>query len=362
MRRFCVIIFGMKKRLFFQAFLLIFFANSHLFSLTAKEAVSGAAEYRTVDESIEYLKKSVPNLKTAADRRSIYAFLGSVQEQAGLYADAQKSYAQAAAIDAGDAKGMPKKSNEQLVLDAVRCALSMGDSATADKYLSSAVKNSKDEKIIAYTKLYAQWSALCKAGDFSETLQVVQTLKSYADAKSMKSVRPQILLTLFHITGEESYSKKLKSDFPNSMEAGIVSGKVKILPTPFWFFVPRKETQEEVAGSPPPNQSVPTEKKSVQQNQKTPENSENQSNSASSAKNQKTDEESGVKLQLGLFRDESNAKALAEQLSKKGFNAKIQKETRPSGNAYYLVYVPENKAGTVAGQLKKAGFESYPLE
>ena len=73
-----------------------------------------------------------------------------------LYDEAKNSYAAAAGIAAGDAAGMPKKSSEMLVIDAVRCALSAGDGDVALQFLNSAVRNSKDESIQAQIKLYEQ--------------------------------------------------------------------------------------------------------------------------------------------------------------------------------------------------------------
>ena len=67
--------------------------------LTAKEA----AKKDSLKDALAYLKKQVPSLTVAAEKRAGYAFMGSVQEQMGLYADAQKSYVAAAGIAAGDA-------------------------------------------------------------------------------------------------------------------------------------------------------------------------------------------------------------------------------------------------------------------
>ena len=353
--------FPIRNKFFLALSVFLFtcaFVHPSSVNMSAKAVMSESSQFKTLDESIEYLRKTVPNLKNAADRRYGYAFLGSIQEQIGQYADAQKSYAVAASIDAGDAVGVPKKSSEQLVIDSVRCALSVGDYASADRYLSSAVKNSKDEKIIAYVKLYTQWSSLCKAEEFSDTKNAVSTLNSYLSQKSMKIVYPQILLTLYHITGDGAYSKRLKSDYPDSMECGILRGKASLLPTPFWFFVPRSET----VGA----QVVPAEneKNHGAVSEKNPEKSDK-----SKIDKIKTDEkkstgtksENGRKQQIGYFRDEDNANNLLEKLKKAGFSGKVQKEKKSSGNTYYLVYVEDDENGSVGKKLRAAGFDCYPL-
>ena len=176
---------------------------------TASFVTSEAAKKDTVEESVSYLKTQLTKMTVAAEKRAAYIFLASLQEQMALYSDAQKSYAQAAAIAAGDAEGMPKKTNEQIVLDAVRCALSCGDYATADSYLNSAVRNSKNADVQAYIKLYTQWSALCKADAVADIQEPVVMLQAYLKVDSMNAVKPAVLLTLWYVTGDSSYANQI---------------------------------------------------------------------------------------------------------------------------------------------------------
>lgn len=335
--------------------LLAFLSASSAFSATsAKELVNEAEKKASVTESIQYLQKQIPSLSQNAEKRSALAFLASVQEQAGLFSDAEKNYAQAAAIGSADAPGMPKKSAEQLVLDAVRCALCLGDSQKADSYLNSAVRNSKSEKIIATVKLYEQWSALCRASSVSDLDESIALLTAYASIESMKSVRPSILLTLWHVAGEEKWAAQLKKSYPKSAEAAIVKGETQQLPTPFWFFVPRK-------GSTVPE--VADEKAVAVISASSPEKSTAKPAPSKNAPAAEKSEaaEKPLKQQLGLFRDEANAKRLVEQVQKKGFKAAITTEKRASGTTYYLVVVDENASGTMGTELRNAGFECYPL-
>ena len=316
---------------------------------TAKAAAEQASKQPSITDSITYLQKTIPTLAVASERRSAYAFLGSVQEQIGLYSDAEKSYVAAAAIAADNAEGMPKKTAEQLVIDAVRCALSYGDGETAERYLNSVVRNSKNEAIQAYVKLYEQWGALCRAKNSADTVEPVAMLKAYEGLSSMKVVQPSILLTLWHLTGEQRYADSLKKTFPNSPEAAIVRGAVQVLPAPFWYFTPRSgnavpevEHASTVAAHQPTAESTPTAP-------------------ASAAEKATASSEKIVKQQLGLFREEANAKRLVDQAAAKGFKAYITTEKRPSGTTYYLVVVDENKAGTMGAELRNAGFDCYPV-
>ncbi len=341
----------MKRSVFL---LFLFLQISFAFSQTAKSVIGEAAKKSSVDDSIAYLKKTVAQIQSQSEKRIVYTFLGEVLEHVGLYADAQKAYATAAGFQgaAGTDPSLPYKSSEQLVVDAVRCALCAGDYTSADSYLNSSVRNSKDAGIIAHVKLYEQWSALCKAKNESDTKEAVALLKAYSDLDSMSSVKASVLLTLWHLTGDAVYSDRLKKAFPNSMEASIVKGEVQILPTPFWYFVPRSGVDlpdiknEDIATS---SEAAPVAPEPAPKKESAPE------------KSNKSSSEKIVRQQLGLFKDKVNAQALVDKVKAKGFDAKITSELRPSGTTYYIVIVDENKDGTIGKELKTAGFECYPV-
>ena len=340
------------KKFFFTSVVFCVFSSFSAFSqakaVTAKSVIDTAAKKTSLADSVSYIQKNVASVSVSAEKRAVYAFLAAILEQQGQYAEAQKTYAQAASIQ-GSAEsvvaGVPNKNSEELVIDAVRCALCAGDFASADSYLNSSVRNSKSEKILSFVKLYEQWSALCKAKSVNDTKENIAMLKTYATLDSMKTVRPSILLTLWHLTGEAQYSENLKKNYAKSMEAAIVRGEIQTLPTPFWYFVPRN-------GVDLPEISSMGASESLSSGAAVASSSKNES----SEKNEKI-----VRQQLGLFREEANAKALVDRVKAKGFAAEIATEVRPSGTKYYLVVVKENAKGTVGDELRTAGFECYPL-
>ncbi|MBP5602970.1 MAG: SPOR domain-containing protein [Treponema sp.] len=322
----------------FLVFLSVFFIGTLLFAEPkAKDIAAESARKATVEESISYVQNQLKSLTVASEKRAAYVFLASLQEQMSLYGDAQKNYATAAGIAAGDAEGMPKKTNEQLVIDAVRCALCCGDWPTADSYLNSSVRNSKNAQILSYVKLYAQWSALCRAENVNDLNEPLELLKAYLKVDSMKSVHPVILLTLWYVTGEKSWADQITKNFSTSTEAAIVRGDVQLLPTPFWFFVPKSGVAEQGTGTFTDVSNVTSES--------TP--------AATTTKN--------TKWQLGLFKTESNAKLLCEEVQKKGFDAYVTSEVRASGTTYYIVLVKDDGTGT-ADKLRSAGYDCYPVE
>ncbi|MBQ2354296.1 MAG: hypothetical protein II397_00570, partial [Treponema sp.] len=176
------------------------FAAEKPASYTAAQLREKALSQDSVQEGIAFIQEHVEQCATSADKRSSLYFLGTLQEQLGIYSEAGRSYAKAASIAASDASGMEKVSSEQLVLDAVRCCLNSGDWETADSYLNSAVRSSKDKKVLAFVNLYSVWSALCKAQNYSEASDSIDILTAYASMSSMEYVRPAVLFTLWFLT------------------------------------------------------------------------------------------------------------------------------------------------------------------
>ncbi len=230
----------MKKTLTVILLSFLFSAGAFCQELTALQISENAVSKANPEEAIKYVQSQVKTLTVPSEKRATYAFLGTLQESVCLYSDAIKSYVAAAGITATSAEGMTKKSSEQLVIDAVRCALSVGEYETAENYLNSAVRNSKNPEIQATIKLYEQWCALSKAEKYEETLEPLAMLKAYLEFPSMSSVKPSVLLTLWYVTNEKMYADALVKEFPRSAEAGIATGKVQVYPAPFWYFVPRK--------------------------------------------------------------------------------------------------------------------------
>lgn len=324
----------------------------HAEELTAKQLSENAVAKKSPEKAIEYLNSQIGTITVPAEKRAAYAFLASVQENIARYSDAQKSYAAAASIAGGNAEGMPKKSSERLVLDAIRCALSEGDWENAENYLNSAVRNSKNPEIQAQIKLYEQWSALCKAESQNDLIEPVAMLKAYLQIPSLEPVKRQILLTLWFLTGEKEYSASLSKEYPKSAECEIINGNVQLYPAPFWYFTPRKQPAKSA------DNKIVVEKVSAVNKEEVfaaPEAKKDESAPAPAK------EEKPKKHQLGLFRDKSNAQNFVSQLNDKGFTAYIQEETRNSGIVYYSVVIDENAAGNMSDKIRSAGFECYPV-
>ena len=332
--------------------LLAFFVCVSSVSLFAQNKKSAeiikreALKQETVLDSIDYLKRNLDFADTAADTRSLLYYTGTLQEQLGLYTDAGNSYAKAAGIAAHDASNMPKVTSEQLVLNAVRANLCAGNWETADSYLNSAVRNSKNETVSATVKLYSVWSDLCKASSVpgADISDSVELLKAYSSMQSMKSVKAQVLFTLWHLTSARVYAEELNREFPLSPESSVANGKSQIMRVPFWYFVPKENSASSSQNRYVENSEVPAKESSVQSeiplSQKHP----------------------GKKQQLGLFKKKENADDCIRKAKEKGFDAYCYTETRSSGTTYFIVAVDENSSMTMGQKLKNAGIDCYTIE
>ncbi|WP_407400216.1 SPOR domain-containing protein [Treponema sp.] len=338
---------------------------------SAEDIKKKALQQETVLDTIDYLKANTENSATASDRRAILYFTATLQEQLGLYTDASLSYAKAAGTSGGQATNMPKVTTEEMVVAAIRSSLSSGDWETAESYLSN-IRSSKTEKIIAYANLYTIWCQLCKASTVNETSDSIAMLRAYSTMQSMKTVRPQVLLTLWYLTDDSNCAAALKSDYPNSPETSIVTGTTQIMSVPFWYFVPRGGSATAavpMVENSTPAKAEPAKKEYIQPKkidsdipaESAPIFQGNSNPSKQEAIPLRT-KTSGKKQQLGLFKSKANADDLINKVRAKNFDAYAYSETRASGTTYYIVVVDENPSLTMGKKLKDAGFDCYTIK
>ncbi len=337
----------MRRLPFFAAILFSFSAVFAQADSGADAVIAEAVSKRDTDAALEYLADAVKNTENSQDKKRILAFYANLQEQLGLYDDAASSYYEAAFC--GRAAG-----DDMLLLDAARCALSVGDAVRAEAYLNPVMLTSSDEAVLARARLYAVWIQLSRADSAAPsggTAAQTAVLRTYLKMPSMASVLPSVLLTLWWIDGDEEAAAVLKKDFPRSPEASVVSGDASLLPGPFWYFVPRSAA----AGMPVP----PIRQETVQQTERPPAPETGTSVPPDIAAD--IDGTKAVWQQLGFFREKENADRLADELRARGFPPQIIEQPRPSGTVYFAVMVRENAAGTIGAQLKNAGFECFPV-
>ena len=332
----------MKKRFFFFVLALFLFANLSVFS---------QADKITLEDKISELSGKVKSAQSQTEKINLYEQLAVCQEFAGLYSEASESYISCSRLVSDQEK------KDSYILKASRCFLSCGDAEKTDELLTSIASTARTGKNAPLLKLYAAWSWISKCNTFEETHEPIVILKSYLKMDSMKSVKKEILFTLWYITLDENYSTILKNEFPESLETSILSGKTDLSPLPFWYFSARKEVP--LKKSSETKIEVAKQEKEVENPKPEVIKTEPENTSAKDDKNAPEKQEVFT-YQLGFYSSKENAQNLVNRCKEKNISAQIQQVTRPSGNVYFAVIVKstDSQIGTI---IKNSGFECYPI-
>ena len=329
----------MKK--FFVCFAVLIFFSFSLFAQSEKISLEDK-----ISEISTKLEKEQDNLK----KISLYEQLAVCQEFAGMYAEASESYLACSRLVSN------QNEKDSYVLKASRCFLSCGDAEKTDELLTTIATTARQGENAPLLKLYAAWSWLAKCSTFEETHEPIVILKSYLKMDSMKSVKKEILFTLWYITLENEYASLLQTEFPNSLENLMAEGKADLSPLPFWYFSARKEvsiksetkiepTAEKIEEKPDEKLSLPETKVETKDEPK---------------REEKLNQEKIYTYQLGFFSSKENAQRLVDRVAEKNISAQIKEEVRPSGNTYFAVIV-KSKDSEIGTIIKNNGFECYPV-
>lgn len=196
------------------------------------QKVKDTIENNSISEGISILKDvSSSNESSSQEKLESTILVAQILEQQGEYLEACQYYTSAASL-----VGTNTLEGQQFLLDAVQCTLSVGDVSRADFLLSTALANAQDNSIRSRANIYAVWSWVLKTDSKDELSGPISVLETYVSLDAMKEFRPIMLLTLDHLTEDEKWAKQLISEFPNSPEAAIVTGKAHKSPLPFWYF------------------------------------------------------------------------------------------------------------------------------
>ena len=332
----------MKNRFFFFVSILFFITNFSVFSQIEKV---------TLEDKIEELSNNIKSVQSATEKIKLYEQLAVCQEFAGMYSEASESYISCSLLVSD------QETKDSYVLKASRCFLSCGDAEKTDELLTSIASTARTGKIAPLLKLYAAWSWISKCNTFEETHEPIVILKSYLKMDSMKSVKKEILFTLWYITLENDYASLLQTEFPNSLENLMAEGKADLSPLPFWYFSARKEVP--LKKSSETKIEVAKQEKEVENPKPEATKTEPENTSAKDEKNA-TEKQELFTYQLGFYSSKENAQNLVNRCKEKNISAQIQQVTRPSGNVYFAVIVKstDSEIGTI---IKNSGFECYPI-
>ncbi len=256
----------------------------------------------------EYESKVSPMFKAElrATVGGLYLLLGQTQ-------DAAAWYVKAAALDA------------RYVAQALRLSISVGDQKSAASLL-------KHESISADARaMFEVWLSLYENDYASASLKAKEALTRVSDRQTRRE-----LLFVQYIADFGQYGASqstLMRDFPGSIEADMVRGKV--FPSP-WFVLSLGMSWLDA-----PALLLDFQKK------RTPE--------------QENVDSGAVWLQVGYFSSKDNAERLSKALSAKKFQTRIVESKNEQGEPRWAVHVASQKEDwqKTRSQLMDMGYESY---
>jgi cell division septation protein DedD len=300
-----------------------------------------------------------------AERHDALVRLAQLRQLSGNIADAAVNWLDAAAADPND---------DSALAAGAYCLAAIGEWEKAAIVLRPLLASGRGGPAMLQARFLDACFRAWSANDAS-------ALTALAGNSDFTAMRPMIYYTLWQTFTRnpgagaagtavaESWKSRLLDEFPQSPEARALNPvKQKNLPaistvqSPLWLIFPGTAgsapvgTARPVISTPPaPAPAAPSPPAASAPTVSAPAPSP----AASVAPSQAA---SAVVLQTGLFSKEANARAQSEALRKAGFTAFISRKP-VNGVEYWVVTVPagQDQRKTTA-DLKKAGFDSFPVK
>jgi cell division septation protein DedD len=302
------------------------------------------AEIQNMEKEVS--RQGIP----AAERHDSLVRLARLRQLSGDIEGAAKNWLEAAGA-------VPGQVDDDALLSCAYCLAAMGEFDRALAALEPLLSKSKRARFLD-TSIKA-----IKSGDSSN----LASLASNPDYAQMKSEIYFMLWKVSRGASSDTWRQRLIAEFPQTPEGRLAAGQTaQIKPSPFWLFsggldslpVTVAETsrpaaapaQRPAAASPAPAvQTTPPAAASAP--------SPAPAAASASAPAPAAPAPAGVRLQTGIYSQQANARAQAENLRKAGFTPAI--ETR---NDKWAVTVPAGAdTNKTIADLKAAGFESFPI-
>jgi len=308
---------------------------------------------------IQALEQKLAPTASPAERHNALVRLAKLRQLSGNIAEAAANWLDAAAADPSDTVA---------VVSGAYCLAAIGEWEKAAAAIRPLLAAGRAGFAIAVSPVMPQaWflDACLRAwsgGDAS----ALAALAAHPDFAAM---RPLIYYTLWQTLARnpaagaanaESWKSRLLAEFPHSPEARAVnSGSekdslvVSAVQSPLWQLLPGKAAG---AGSPSAASARPAAPAASAPVTAAP------ASAAPTASPPPPAPASGVVLQTGLFSREANARAQSEALQQAGFITFISRKL-VNGAEHWAVTVPAgpDQRKTIA-DLKKAGFDSFPVK
>ena len=329
---------GLTKRYCFAGALAALFVTGNLYA----QSVPGQ-----LGTEIQAIEQKLTPAASPAERHNALVRLAKLRQLSGNIAEAAANWLEAAAADPGD---------DAALVSGAYCLSAIGEWEKAAAAIRPLLASGRAGPQAWFLDACLRaWSA----GDAS-------ALAALAAHPDFAALRPLIYYTLWQTLARnpqaaaagapnaESWKSRLLAEFPQSPEARAAgSGNDKASPvvsavqSPLWQLLPGKAAAAPAAApaKPTPAPAAPAA-----------------SAPAAPPPSAAPAPASGVVLQTGLFSREANARAQYDALRRAGFTAFISRKL-VNGAEHWAVTVPAGlDQRTTTADLKKAGFDSFPVK
>jgi len=295
---------------------------------------------------VQYLEQRLSAGISPAERHDALVRLAQLRQLSGNIAIAAVNWLDAAAADPND---------DAALISGAFCLAAIGEWEKAASALRPLLASGKQGP----SMLQARYLDACLR---AWTAHDASTLAVLAGETEFAALRPMIYFTLWQIitrnpeirgaANAELWKSRLLTEFPQSPEARAAnpekqkdSSSVSTIQSPLWLLFPGAAGSVPVE---PPKPAAPVE----QPKPAAPPVKPAVTGNAPAA----------VVLQTGLFSKEANARVQSDALQKAGFTAMVSRKL-VNGTEYWVVTVPagQNTNKTIQ-ELKKAGFDSFPVK
>jgi len=328
------------------------FANKLLVALlllgTSLYAQNNPGQLGTEIQAIEQTL-SKPGV-SSAERHDALARLAKLRQLSGNIAEAAAHWLDAAAADPSDAAALTS---------GAYCLAAIGEWDRAALALRPLLASGRAGPVM----LQAWFLDACLRAWSAADVSALTALAAHPD---FATLRPLIYYTLWQTIARnpaaagagataESWKTRLLAEFPQSPEARAVnpgnekdSLAVNVVQSPLWQLLPGKAIATAPSAAPAPVAPAAPAPKPAAPVAPTPATT--------------SSDASAVVLQTGLFSKEANARAQSDALRKAGFTAVLSRKL-VNGAECWVVAVPagSDQRKTTA-DLKKAGFDSFPVK
>lgn len=300
------------------------------------------------DRAVAMLADALPKLSSDSARHTAYVKIGQLDELIGNWTGAQESFQNASLI--------PGTKDFASLLESARLLVQLGDFAEASGQIRSIIAICQDPAIVTE----AQVLDIRLDAVSGRTARATAKLRKLLNGPTAPKLSAQSLAELYEVGGllkldtdRARLAAMLKENYPKSPELAVIGGKTASIPSPAGLLGFGAGPYDGMA--PPPVQT--------QESSANTDSGSTASSSPTASAGPSGPAGGTIDIQIGSYRDQTNAEYRLQDLKQAGFTGSILK-AEVNGKTYYKVVVPKvpvDRSQDVLISLKEKGFEGFLL-